>query len=102
MKSKIVQTLLACAMLLLATTVMAGEMQQKLVAESAIEQIVQRGTLRVGMDVFVPWAMKDKKGELIGFEIDVARQLAKDMGLQVEFVPTKWSRDHSLADRRQI
>lgn len=90
-KSKIVQTLLACAMLLLATTVTAGEMQQKLVAESAIEQIVQRGTLRVGMDVFVPWAMKDKKGELIGFEIDVARQLAKDMGLQVEFVPTKWS-----------
>jgi polar amino acid transport system substrate-binding protein len=35
--------------------------------------------------------MKDKKGELIGFEIDVATQLARDMGLKVEFVPTKWS-----------
>jgi polar amino acid transport system substrate-binding protein len=69
----------------------AGEIQQKIVAESAIEQIIQRGTLRVGMDVFVPWAMKDKKGELIGFEIDVARQLAKDMGIKIEFVPTKWS-----------
>lgn len=69
----------------------AGEIQQQLVAESAIEQIVKRGTLRVGMDVFVPWAMKDKKGELIGFEIDVARQLAQDMGIKVEFVPTKWS-----------
>jgi polar amino acid transport system substrate-binding protein len=78
--------------LILATTaLMAGELQQKLVAESAIEQIVQRGTLRVGMDVFVPWAMKDKKGELIGFEIDVAKQLAQDMGVKVEFVPTKWS-----------
>ena len=60
-------------------------------AESAIEQIVQRGTIRIGMDVFVPWAMKDKKGELIGLEIDVAQQLAKDMGVKVEFVPTKWS-----------
>jgi len=90
-KSKIVQTLLACALLLLATTATAGEIHQKIVAESAIEQIVQRGTLRVGMDVFVPWAMKDKQGELIGFEIDVARQLAKDMGIKVEFVPTKWS-----------
>lgn len=69
----------------------AGEIQQKLVAESAIEQIMQRGTLRVGMDVFVPWAMKDKKGELIGFEIDIAKQLAKDMGVKIEFVPTKWS-----------
>jgi polar amino acid transport system substrate-binding protein len=43
------------------------------------------------MDVFVPWAMKDKKGELIGFEIDIAKKLAKDMGVKVEFTPTKWS-----------
>ncbi|MBN1142681.1 MAG: transporter substrate-binding domain-containing protein, partial [Deltaproteobacteria bacterium] len=28
---------------------------------------------------------------LIGFEIDVARRLAKDMGVKVEFIPTKWS-----------
>ena len=71
--------------------VVAGDIQQQLRAESTIEQIVQRGTLRVGMDVFVPWAMKDKKGELIGFEIDVAKQLAKDMGVKIQFVPTKWS-----------
>lgn len=68
-----------------------GELQQKLVKESTIDQISRRGTIRVGMDVFVPWAMKDKKGELIGFEIDVAKQLAEDMGVKVEFVPTKWS-----------
>jgi polar amino acid transport system substrate-binding protein len=35
--------------------------------------------------------MKDKTGKLIGFEIDVARRVAKDMGVKVEFVPTKWS-----------
>jgi polar amino acid transport system substrate-binding protein len=52
---------------------------------------MERGVLRVGFDTFVPWAMKDKDGEYIGFEIDVARRLAEDMGLQVEFVPTKWS-----------
>lgn len=91
MKSTVVHTLLVCLLFVLATTIQAGEVQQKLVAESAIEQIVQRGTLRVGMDVFVPWAMKDKKGDLIGLEIDVAKQLAKDMGIKVEFVPTKWS-----------
>ncbi len=69
----------------------AGEIQKKITAESTIEQITRRGTIRVGMDVFVPWAMKNKKGDLIGFEIDVARQLAKDMGVKVVFVPTKWS-----------
>jgi polar amino acid transport system substrate-binding protein len=35
--------------------------------------------------------MKDKDGEYIGFEIDVARRMAEDMGVEVEFVPTKWS-----------
>jgi polar amino acid transport system substrate-binding protein len=43
------------------------------------------------MSTFVPWAMKDKTGKLVGFEIDVATRLAKDMGVKVEFVPTKWA-----------
>jgi len=60
-------------------------------SDSVIEQVIQRGVLRVGMSTFVPWAMKDKTGKLIGFEIDVATRLAQDMGVKVEFVPTKWS-----------
>ena len=75
----------------LAAGTQAGELQRKLTAESTIEQIAKRGVMKVGMDVFVPWAMKDKKGELIGFEIDIAKKLAEDMGVKVEFVPTKWS-----------
>jgi len=74
-----------------AYTAFSGEIQQKLVAESAIEQIAKRGVIKVGMDVFVPWAMKDKKGELIGFEIDIAKKFAEDMEVKVEFIPTKWS-----------
>ncbi len=58
---------------------------------STVETVLKRGVLKVGMSTFVPWAMKDKTGELIGFEIDVARRLAKDMGVKIEFVPTKWS-----------
>ncbi|MBW2328882.1 MAG: transporter substrate-binding domain-containing protein [Deltaproteobacteria bacterium] len=81
----------AIMLLVLVFPATGGELQQKLVKESTIDQISRRGTIRVGMDVFVPWAMKDKKGELIGFEIDVAKQLAEDMGVKVEFVPTKWS-----------
>jgi len=61
------------------------------VTESTVEQVQKRGILRVGMSTFVPWAMKDKTGKLIGFEIDVATRLAQDMGVKVEFVPTKWS-----------
>lgn len=69
----------------------AGELQQQLTDESTIEQVLKRGVLRVGMSTFRPWAMRDKTGKLIGFEIDVARRVAEDMGVRVEFVPTKWS-----------
>ena len=68
----------------------AGEVQQKLTGESTLEQVLKRKTLRVGMSTFVPWAVKDKTGKLVGFEIDVANRLAEDMGVKVEFVPTSW------------
>jgi polar amino acid transport system substrate-binding protein len=70
---------------------LAGEIQRQLITESTIEQVLKRGVLRVGMSTFKPWAMKDKTGKLIGFEIDVATRLAEDTGVKVEFVPTKWS-----------
>lgn len=60
-------------------------------ADGLIEEITKRGKLRVGMSTFVPWAMRDKSGDLVGFEIDVATRLAEDMGVEVEFVPTAWS-----------
>ena len=75
----------------LAGSSMAGKLQQELVQESAVEQVLKRGTLKVGMSTFVPWAMKDKTGKLVGFEIDVATRLAEDMGVKVQFVPTKWA-----------
>ncbi len=59
--------------------------------EDLIENIARAGRLRVGFSTFVPWAMKNRQGEFIGFEIDIARRLAHDMGVAVEFVPTKWS-----------
>ena len=57
---------------------------------SVIEKVVQRGTLRVGFSSFVPWAMQDKEGKYIGFEIDVAERLASDLGVRLQLVPTSW------------
>ncbi len=59
--------------------------------ESMLEQVMKRGVLRVGMSTFVPWAMQDKSGNFVGFEIDVANRVAQDMGVKAEFIPTKWS-----------
>ncbi|VEN73304.1 Amino acid ABC transporter substrate-binding protein [Candidatus Desulfarcum epimagneticum] len=69
----------------------AGETGRKIARESVIEKIASRGAMKVGLGIFVPWSFKDKNGKLAGFEVDVARKLAKDMDVKVEFVPTEWS-----------
>ncbi|WP_270936370.1 transporter substrate-binding domain-containing protein, partial [Falsiroseomonas oryzae] len=61
-----------------------------LAATSMIEEVKRRGTLRVGMSTFVPWAFRNRAGELVGYEIDVANRLAQDMSVRAEFVPTAW------------
>ena len=80
-----------CLVFCFASSASAATLQQQLVKESTVEAVIKRGVLKVGMDTFLPWAMKDKNGEYIGFEIDVAQRLAQDMGVKVEFVPTKWA-----------
>lgn len=60
-------------------------------SESLINEIKSRGIIYVGLDIFVPWSFKDIKGNLVGFEVDVATKLANDMGVAVVFVPTEWS-----------
>lgn len=68
----------------------AADARQALAASSVIEEIKKRGILRVGLSTFVPWVMRSKSGDLIGFEVDIVKQLAQDMGWQVEFTPTAW------------
>jgi polar amino acid transport system substrate-binding protein len=77
--------------LCLASFSYAASIQTDITRSSTIETIKKRGVLKVGMDIFQPWAMKDKSGKLIGFEIDVATRLAEEMGVKVEFIPTAWS-----------
>ena len=68
----------------------AQDARQQLASGSVIETIKKRGALRVGMSTFVPWAMRDRKGDLVGFEVDVASKVAEDMGVDLELVPTAW------------
>jgi len=58
--------------------------------QSTIDVMEQRGSMMVGMATFVPWAMRDSQGKLVGFEVDVATKLAQDLGLKLDLVPTAW------------
>ena len=61
-------------------------------SQSQLHEILKKGELRVGTTGdWNPMSMKDPTtNEYIGFDIDVASQLAKDMGVKITFVPTEW------------
>ena len=76
-------------MLLIISTVMASDFE--LAKKSTLEEILKRGELRVGFEAgYMPFEMTDKKGNFVGFDIDVAKEMAKAM--KVKFVPvnTAW------------
>ncbi|MFK8080742.1 MAG: transporter substrate-binding domain-containing protein [Granulosicoccus sp.] len=74
----------------LTTPALAQQASQELSSDSAIEAIKKRGAIKIGLSIFKPWSMRDKNGELIGFELDVGNKLAEDMGVEAEFIPTAW------------
>jgi len=61
-----------------------------------LAEIKKSGKLRVGVAKIVPWAFHDKNGKLVGFEIDVAKKMARDLGVEVEFYPVHF--DYLLSD----
>lgn len=78
------------ASLVLAGPVAAQQASQAISSDSVIETIKKRGAIKIGLSIFKPWSMRDKNGELIGFELDVGNKLAEDMGVEAEFIPTAW------------
>ena len=39
---------------------------------------------------YQPFEMTNKQGQYIGFDVDLAKMVAKEMGVKVEFVNTAW------------
>jgi cyclohexadienyl dehydratase len=74
--------------------------------QSRLQRILEHGVLRVGTTGdFNPMSFRDPAtNEYVGFDIDVAKALAKDMEVEIEFVPTDWKTliNGILADKYDI
>ena len=61
-------------------------------SKSDLEYVKDKGTLVVGLDdTFAPMGFRDKDDNLVGFDIDLAKAVAKRMGLKVKFQPIDWA-----------
>jgi cyclohexadienyl dehydratase len=78
-------TCLAAALFLMAAPAHAQQ-------SSRLDDIMKRGTLRVGMTGdYLPFSYLDKAtSKFRGFDVDMAEALAKALGVKVEYVQTAW------------
>jgi len=60
-------------------------------ASPTLAAIQERGVLRVGTEAgYMPFVMRDKSGELIGFDMDMAKLMARKLGVKLELVNISW------------
>jgi L-cystine transport system substrate-binding protein len=56
-----------------------------------LDDIKARGTIRIGLEsTYPPFNYVDEKGDLVGFEVDLAKALADRLGVKPDFQPGKW------------
>jgi ABC-type amino acid transport substrate-binding protein len=58
-----------------------------------LDQIKKSGVIRIGTGVLglKPWLWQEPNGEYTGVEADLARRIAKELGVKPEFVITEWT-----------
>lgn len=94
---KLTVALLVCAASVLAACGQKDEPAAQAAAPVALTKVV------VGLDDnFPPMGFRDEKNQLVGFDIDMAREAAKRMGIEVEFKPIDWSAKEAELNSKRV
>ncbi len=60
-------------------------------ADDLLAEIMSRGTIRISTDPnYAPQSFLDEEGNFVGFDVDVAKEIASRLGVDVEFVTPDW------------
>ena len=71
-------------------------------AQSDLAYVKEKGTLVVGITDFAPMDYKNEDGEWIGFDADMAKFFAGELGVDVEFVEIDWDNKILELDAKSI
>ena len=60
--------------------------------DNSLQKVKDAGKLVLGLDdTFAPMGFRDENGEVVGFDIDLAREVANRLGVALEIKPIEWS-----------
>ncbi|HCD07618.1 amino acid ABC transporter substrate-binding protein [Companilactobacillus crustorum] len=65
--------------------------------------IKKRGRVIIGLDdTFVPMGFREKNGQLVGYDIDLAKAVFKQYGIKADFQPIDWNMKETELRNRTI
>ena len=60
--------------------------------DNSLQNVLDKGTLVLGLDdSFPPMGFRDENNNIVGFDIDVATEVANRMGVELKLQPLEWS-----------
>lgn len=60
-------------------------------APSTLEAIKASGKIKIGTEgTYAPFTFHDKDGKLTGFDVEIAQEVSKRLGVEPEFIETQW------------
>lgn len=92
MKNKFKNLRILIAIFMLISAILSGCSSKPANSNDAYSKIKDKGYVVMGLDdTFAPMGFKDDKGEIVGFDVDLAKEAFKRVGLEVKFQPIDWS-----------
>lgn len=60
-------------------------------SKDLLSKIKSEGKIRIGTEgTYAPYTFHDKTGKLTGFDVEIAEEVSKRLGVKPEFIETKW------------
>ncbi|MBN2605627.1 MAG: amino acid ABC transporter substrate-binding protein [Bacilli bacterium] len=78
-------------LLLLICTVFVSGCEKEESDLNSLEQVLESGQLILGLDdTFAPMGFRDDAGNVVGFDIDLAKAVAAELGVELVIQPIEW------------
>ena len=58
--------------------------------------------IKIGIDDFAPFGFKNKAGEIVGFDVDLAKETARRMDVEIEFKMIDWNNKETEITSRNV
>jgi len=91
------------ALILALILVLASAAMAEAPADNSLAAVLEKGYLILGLDdSFPPMGFNDENGNIVGFDVDLAKEVCARLGIELQLQPIDWAAKEALLDAGNI